>query len=151
MGKTCCLISPLAAHSQHSFTTRLHLKKEILSAVDEGFTIFLSSFEHGAETIFASVIAELKSSGHEIQLVAAISSRASIHKADIDLLNLCDDIHICSRDTNIETTTIRDQYMIDISDLVLFIDHENTIESTSPIFRYAQAKEKNIRIIDIAI
>ena len=147
--KTCCLISPSDPSPNRGFQPRLHLKKAVLAAIDEGYTVFMSNFEHGNSIIFASVVAELKASGQALILKAAIACKAQIHETDLDLLETCDDIHLCSRQMTDESLMIRDRYMVDASDLIFYAHRKGADPFDLSIFQYAQAHDKPIRTLAI--
>lgn len=72
MGKTCCVTGHRDIPEDKRAYVETELKKEVLSAIEDGYTRFISGFAEGVDLIFAAIVAELKAQGRPVFLEAAI-------------------------------------------------------------------------------
>ena len=68
---TCCVTGHWTVPDDRIEFVRARLKEEVLAAINEDFTHFISGFAAGVDLIFAEIVAELKSE-HPITLEAAV-------------------------------------------------------------------------------
>lgn len=69
--KTCCVTGHRNIPLEQTACISDLLRKEILSAIADGYTHFISGFASGADLLFADIVAELKAL-YPITLEAAI-------------------------------------------------------------------------------
>ena len=94
--QTCCATGhrDIPAEKLHIFRERL--QQEILSAIGNGYTHFISGFAVGVDLIFAEIVAELKNE-YSITLEGAIPYPGRMHTPDRTfqrLIKACDTVRI---------------------------------------------------------
>ena len=67
--KTCCVTGHRDIPEDRIAYVEQELRREVLAAIQDGYTRFISGFAEGADLMFAALVAEQK--GHSPQLVLA--------------------------------------------------------------------------------
>ena len=57
-GKTCCVTGHRDISEKQGDYVKQALRHEILSAIEDGYTRFISGFAEGVDLMFASIVAE---------------------------------------------------------------------------------------------
>lgn len=68
----CCVTGHRKVPSNKIDYVKKELQREVLLAIEDGFTHFMSGFAEGVDLHFASIIAELKKENPALYLAAAI-------------------------------------------------------------------------------
>ena len=58
--KTCCVTGHRDIPAEWADIIQKYLRMEIIAAVEDGYTHFISGFAAGADLLFAEIVAELK-------------------------------------------------------------------------------------------
>ena len=58
--KTCCVTGHRDIIEKRIAYVEQELRREIVTAIEEGYTRFISGFEEGADLMFAAIVAEQK-------------------------------------------------------------------------------------------
>lgn len=128
------------------------LKKEILAAVADGYTRFISGFAGGADLIFAALVIELKGQGRPLILEAAIPYADRLKHKDTSLqkmLSLCDTVTVLREEFSRDCYFIRNRYLVDQSSRVIAVYDGRVDGGTSYTLRYADARGKTLRVVSV--
>lgn len=137
----------------------INLKNELLEninlAISEGATHFISGMALGVDMWAAEAIIELKEKGLNITLEAALPHRKqsagwnASHRARYEaILKKCDNITYVSDHYSHYCMMKRNQYMVDLSDLVIAATNDFSGGSGKTVL-YARSKHVPVRIINI--
>ena len=128
------------------------LRKEVLAAIAAGYTRFISGFADGVDLTFAAIVAAEK------KQIAVCSWRPRSHIETVSMLNLpCFKncllvvirVYVQSEKSNRQCYHERNRYMVLSSDRVIAVYDGRSTGGTFYTIRFAQANEKEIRIIEI--
>ena len=59
--KTCCVTGHRNIQEERSSYVEQELRREVLAAIQDGYTRFISGFAEGADLMFAAIVAEPRS------------------------------------------------------------------------------------------
>lgn len=148
--KTCCFTGHRDIPNDKLDYIMADLKKEILTAIEEGFTHFICGFAEGADLLFASIVVELKAE-YDIRLEAAIPYRGRMDTPDKtfqELIKHCDVIGIHSEQYYSGCYMKRNRFMVDHSERVIAVYDGRETGGTAWTVRYARGnKIKAIHVI----
>lgn len=123
------------------------LRQEILAAIEDGYTYFISGFAAGADLLFADIVAELKET-YPITLEAAIPYPGRMKTPDETfqrLIRCCDTVKIHSDSYFKGCYMRRNRYMVDQSQRVVAVYDGRPTGGTAATVRYA--KGKDVRVV----
>lgn len=152
--KTCCVTGHRDIPASQEDYIKGELRKEILLAISEGYTHFISGFAEGVDLYFTEIVVEQKAQNSGITLEAAIPYRKRLSTKDKDfqrLIKLCDAVTV-----NAEAYTgkgvfmNRNKYMVQQSNRVIAVFDGRESGGTEFTIRYARKNELDLRIITIA-
>ncbi|MEG0863223.1 MAG: SLOG family protein [Clostridia bacterium] len=150
MSLNTCMIT---GHRKISLTQIPHIHQEleriIISAVESGYTHFISGFAEGADLLFADIVVELKAR-YPITLEAALPYRNRINTKDCNfqkLITQCDEIGIHSEMNTFNCYKKRNQYMVRNADLIIAVYDGRKSGGTYSTLQYAKILAKPIKII----
>lgn len=145
--KTCCVTGHRNIPEEQMDRIQKLLRQEILAAIEDGYTHFISGFAAGADLLFADIVAELKEI-YPITLEAAIPYPGRMKTPDETfqrLIRCCDTVKIHS-DTYFKGCYMRrNRYMVDQSQRVIAVYDGRPTGGTAATVRYA--KEKDVRVV----
>ena len=145
--KTCCVTGHRDIPEEQMGRIQKLLRQEILAAIEDGYTHFISGFAAGADLLFADIIAELKEI-YPITLEAAIPYPGRMKTPDETfqrLIRCCDTVKIHS-DTYFKGCYMRrNRYLVDQSQRVIAVYDGRPTGGTAATVRYA--KEKDVRVV----
>jgi uncharacterized phage-like protein YoqJ len=150
--RTCCVTGHIRIKNEKLDYVREKLRTEILLAICEGYTHFISGFEEGADLIFAGIVAELKKEGLNITLEAALPYRKCIRSTNIQfqlLLKECNAIGIYNEDYNKNCFINRNRRMIQSSNRLISVYDSQERGDTVFTMIYAQLIGKEVKLIEI--
>ena len=150
--KTCCVTGHRDIPTNKLEYVQDELKKEILQAINDGYTHFISGFAEGVDLIFADIVAELKAENPALTLEAALPYRDRIKTPDRffhRLLAKCNVIGIHSEEYHTSCYMIRNYFMVSQSQLVIAVYDGRKKGGTLATMRYAHTIEKIVRVIKI--
>ena len=129
------------------------LRREILTAIEDGYTHFMSGFADGADLIFAAIVADLKSENAALTLEAAIPYRGRVKtgtKLFHDLLSQCDVIGIHSESYAPGCFHKRNRFMVSASQRVIAVFDGRENGGTRATMRHASLQNKEMKMIDFS-
>lgn len=146
---TCCVTGhrDIPADKIQPIRDRLH--QELLQAIENGYTHFISGFAAGADLLFAELAAELKKT-YPITLEAAVPYPGRMETPDKmfqKLIQTCDIIKIHGEKYSKSCYMNRNRYMVDASSLVIAVHDGRKTGGTAATLRYARKTERTIREI----
>ena len=150
--KTCCVTGHRDVPVGKEQYVEEALRKEVLAAIAAGYTRFISGFADGVDLTFAAIVAAEKKQNSCLQLEAALPYRNRINaKSQLfqELLACCDRVYVQSEKSNRQCYHERNRYMVLSSDRVIAVYDGRSTGGTFYTIRFAQANEKEIRIIEI--
>lgn len=127
------------------------LRSEVLLAIEDGFTNFISGFADGTDLIFADIIVALKGT-YPITLEAAIPYRNRMKALNRDfrrLTNECDTIRVHSEEYLPSCFIKRNRFMVENAERVIAVFDGRDTGGTRATLRYAHALKKDIRVIAV--
>lgn len=145
--KTCCVTGHRDIPAEQMDRIQELLRREILAAIEDGYTHFISGFASGADLLFAEIVVELKDI-YPIALEAAIPYPGRMKTPDETfqrLIRCCNVVKIHS-DTYFKGCYMRrNRYMVDQSQRVIAVYDGRLYGGTAATVWYA--KKKDVRIV----
>lgn len=130
-------------------SVREQLRTEIVRAIQNGYTHYISGFASGIDLYFAEIISELKNA-YNITLEAAIPYRKRLNTKDKDFHRLLLDCNIIGVHSEKYTPACfmkRNRYMVQQSQLVIAVYDGRQSGGTLATMGYALTLGKDIKII----
>ena len=149
--QTCCVTGHRDIPSNKAGEIQAKLRQEVLNAIKEGYTHFISGFAAGTDLIFAEVVAELKRE-YPITLEAAIPYPGRLNTPDTTfhrLIKECDLVKVHSALYSKSCYMVRNRYMVDSSALVIAVHDGRKTGGTAATIRYARKSECVVREINL--
>ena len=144
--KTCCVTGHRDISEQKKETITRLLRQEILKAIADGYTHFISGFATGADLLFADIVVQLKAV-YPITLEAAIPYPGRMKTPDKTfqrLIQCCDEVKIHSSAYFKGCYMRRNRYMVDQSQRIIAVYDGRSTGGTAATLRYAKGKEIQI-------
>ena len=151
--KTCCVTGHRDIPAELADRIRELLRQEILQAIGDGYTHFISGFAAGADLLFAEILAELKEA-YPITLEAAIPYPGRMKTPDKTfqrLIRCCDTVRIHSEVYFKGCYMRRNRYMVDQSQRVIAVYDGRPYGGTAATVRYASRKEVHMVWISLPL
>ncbi len=148
---TCCVTGHRDIPENKTEAVRDFLRREILFAIGDGYTHFISGFAAGTDLIFAELVAEMKET-YPITLEAAVPYRSRMYTSNKTfrrLINLCDVIKVHSEEYSKTCYMVRNRYMVDSSNRVIAVYDGREAGGTAATVNYARKFGKEIAFIDL--
>ena len=145
--KTCCVTGHRDIPEERTDVIREYLYYEVISAIEDGYTHFISGFAAGADLLFADIVVELKEVC-PIMLEAAIPHPGRMKtpdKAFQRLIRCCDVVKIHSDSYSKDCYMRRNRYMVNQSQRVIAVCDGRSTGGTADTVRYA--KGKDVRVV----
>ena len=149
--KTCCVTGHRDIPAEQMDRIQKLLRQEILAAIEDGYTHFISGFAAGADLLFADIVAELEEVCF-ITLEAAIPYPGRMKTPDKTfqrLIRCCDTVKICSDSYSKDCYMRRNRYMVDQSQRVIAVYDGRERGGTLFTMRYAHSIGREVREIRI--
>ncbi len=127
------------------------LHNEVIKAIDDGFSTFISGMAKATDLYFASIVASLKAS-HHLTLVAAIPYRRRLHTPDPlfqDILSCCDIVEVVSEGYTQSCYARRNRFMLLHSKRLIAVYDGRQNGGTYSTIMLAGSTGKDIRLIKI--
>ena len=150
--KTCCVTGHRDIPEKRIAYVEQELRREILTAIEEGYTRFISGFAEGADLMFASIVAEQKKNHPDLFLEAAIPYAGRLktkNKLFHELLGICNEVKVVCQEYAHSCFMQRNRYMVGESRRVIAVydgrDHGGTLFT----MRYAHMLGREVRVIQV--
>lgn len=141
--KTCCVTGHRDIPEEQMARIQELLHREILKAIEDGYTHFISGFAAGADLLFADIVAELRKI-YPITLEAAIPYPGRMKTPDETfqrLIRCCDTVKIHSAGYFKGCYGRRNRYMVNQSQRVIAVYDGRPTGGTAATVRYAGGKD----------
>ena len=145
--KTCCVTGHRDIPAEQMDRIQELLRGEILAAIKDSYTRFISGFAAGADLLFAEIVVALKEI-YPITLEAAIPYPGRMKtpdKAFQRLIRCCDVVKIHSDSYSKDCYMRRNRYMVNQSQRVIAVYDGRSTGGTAATVRYA--KGKDVRVV----
>lgn len=149
---TCCVTGHRKISSEKIEFIAAELRREILSAIDDGYTHFISGFAEGVDLLFAEQLVQLQAEGHKITLEAAIPYRGRMRSKDPQFMRLiehCSILGITAEEYSKSCYINRNRKMVQLSSRVIAVFDGRDGGGTAFTICYARVMERDVRIISI--
>lgn len=150
--KSCCVTGHRQISAEKLQYTEQQLREEIVRALTDGYTHFISGFADGADLIFSGIVAEIKNEIKTVTLEAAIPYRNRLKnsgKLFNDLLIKCDAIGVHSEKYNADCYKHRNRFMVNNSGRVIAVYDGRKKGGTLYTLDYAHQLGREVYIISI--
>lgn len=150
--RVCCVTGHRDIPAEKLEYVKEELHKEILQAVEDGYTHFISGFSEGADLLFASIVADLIADNPELRLEAAIPYRSRLNTTNElfrQLIGVCKIVGVHSEKYNRNCFMKRNQFMVSQAQRVIAVYDGREKGGTFFTIRCAYTQKRDIRIIHI--
>lgn len=150
--KTCCVTGHRDIPMDRIAYVGQELRREVLNAIEDGYTRFLSGFAEGADLIFAEIVAEEKKYHPELILEAAIPYAGRLKTKDgkfHDLLRVCNAVKVECQSYAPSCFMRRNRYMAGQAQRVIAVYDGRERGGTLFTMRYAHTLGKEVRLIKV--
>ena len=146
--KTCCITGHRDFPAEKTEVIKEELYYEILIAVADGYTHFISGFAKGIDLLFASIVAELMAQHPALTLEAALPCRNRLDTTDIlfhRLLEKCSEITVHSEEYSPGCFKKRNRHLVSQSQRVIAVYDGRETGGTYFTMRYALETETGFK------
>ncbi len=150
--KTCCVTGHRDIPAERMAHVAQELRREVLAAMEDGYTRFISGFAEGPELLFAAIVAEQKERNPELFLEAAIPYAGLMKTKNQQfhaLLRACHGVKIVCKEYEPSCFMQRNRYMAGESQRIIAVydgrDHGGTLFT----MRCAHTLGKGVRVIRV--
>ena len=150
--KTCCVTGHRDIPVERLAYVEYQLRQEILSAIKDGYTQFISGFAEGTDLIFAAIVAEQKHHYPNLFLEAAIPYAGRMKTKNHqfhELLQACDGIMTVCEKYTASCFMQRNRHMVRESQRVIAVYDGREKGGTLFTMRYVHTLGKEVRVIQI--
>ena len=152
MGKTCCVTGHRTIPSESVEAVEAELRAEVMLAIDDGYTHFISGFARGTDLMFMKVLAGEKVKNPALVLEAAIPYAGRLNTPDKlfhELIELCDIVEVKCENYAPSCFMIRNRSMVDNSQRVIAVYDGRNKGGTAWTVKYARKQNREIRLIKL--
>lgn len=150
--KVCCVTGHRDIPIDRAVYVEQALRREVLAAIEDGYTRFISGFAEGTDLMFAAIVAEQKEYIPNLYLEAALPYAGRIktkNKQFHDLLRICDEVTVVCQEYTLSCFMRRNRYMAVKSQRVIAVYDGRDRGGTLYTMRYAHTLEKEVRVIEV--
>ncbi len=150
--KSCCVTGHRDIAVDKISLVERKLRKEIITAISDGYTDFFSGFAPGVDILFGKLVVELQKKHPKITLNAALPYPTWMKYRRMEeqkLLTHCVSIGVHSPKYNPNCFLVRNHFMINSCERLIAVYDGRTKGGTVNTMRYAAALKRDIRNINI--
>ena len=153
-GKTCCVTGHRDLPQKEINHVKTALRREIDSAVADGFTRFMSGFADGVDQYFAEIVLEKKKTNLALELIAVIPYQKRLDSLmakgrTYEMLEACADVVVMQEKYHPSVYSHRNRYMVKHSDRVIAVYDGREKGGTVRTIRFAHQMKKVLREIPV--
>ncbi|XBX06561.1 SLOG family protein [Enterocloster clostridioformis] len=154
--KTCCVTGHRDIPDEQIDVVKYALRREIVKAVSDGYTGFMTGFANGADQYFAEIVLELQSKNPGLKLIAALPYRKRMdslcQKEHTNaLLDACAEVIVIQEEYRPNVYAKRNRYMVEHSDRVIAVYDGREKGGTVKTIRFAHQFRKELREIPVGL
>lgn len=150
--KTCCVTGHRDIPTERIAYVKQELRREVQTAIQEGYTRFISGFAEGADLMFAAIVAEGKKQYPNLSLEAAIPYAGRMktpNKQFHELLRSCDGIKVECQQYVSSCFMQRNRYMVQEAQRVIAVYDGRVRGGTLFTMRYAHTLGREVHVINV--
>ena len=153
-GKTCCVTGHRDIPAEQIGYIKKSLEQEVVRAISDGFTCFISGFACGIDLLFAEIVSERIAKNPALKLIAAIPYRRrldTLQKSERTrvLIDLCAEIYVAAEEYHPSVYAKRNRYMVEQSDRVIAVYDGREKGGTVETIRLAHTMKRELKEIPI--
>ncbi len=152
--KTCCVTGPRNIGADKVEYVKQELRNEILQAINDGYTHYISGFSEGVDLWFAEIVLKLKKENPTLTLEAAIPYRKRLlllfeNSFAKEILFQCHIIGVYCEEYNRHCFMNRNRFIVRNSSRLIAVYDRQSRDGTMFTIRAAAMMERDARIIEI--
>lgn len=152
--KTCCVTGHRDIPDEQIDAVKYALRREIVKAVSDGYTGFMTGFADGADQYFAEMVVKLQEDFPDLRLIAVLPYRKRIASLESKeqtkvLLHACADVIVIQEEYKPNVYSKRNRYMVEHSDRVIAVYDGREKGGTVNTIRFTHALKKELREIPV--
>lgn len=153
--RTCCVTGHRQLKDDKIEYVKTELYGEVLLAIENGYTHFISGFAESVDLYFAEIVIELKNKNNNcssITLEAAIPYRKRLNtpnKLFKKLIEQCDKVTVISENYSTDCYMKRNKYMVEQSERVIAVFDGREKSGTAATMRFARTNKRELHTIQI--
>ena len=150
--KTCCVTGHREISKDCMNYVKQELHRQVISAIEDGYTRFLCGFAEGTDLMFAAIVAEEMEHHPDLFLEAAIPYAGRIKTKNQqfhELLRACNGVKIVCEEYEHSCFMQRNRYMAGESQRVIAVYDGRDRGGTLFTMRYAHTLGKEVRVIRV--
>ena len=153
-GKTCCVTGHRDLPQKEINHVKAALRREIDSAVADGFIRFMSGFADGVDQYFAEIVLEKKKTNPALELIAVIPYQKRLDSLmeksrTYEMLEACADVVVMQEEYHPSVYSHRNRYMVDRSSLLIAVYDGTPKGGTMNTLAYALRQGVETIILDV--
>ena len=154
--KTCCVTGHRDIPDEQIDAVKYALRREIVKAVSDGYTGFMTGFANGADQYFAEIVVILQKDFPELRLIAVLPYRKRMdslcQKEHTNaLLDACAEVIVIQDEYRPNVYAKRNRYMVEHSDRVIAVYDGREKGGTVKTIRFAHQFRKELREIPVGL
>lgn len=154
MGKTCCVTGHRDIPAEQIDNVKYALRREIIKAVSDGYTGFMTGFADGVDQYFAEIVVKLQADFPDLRLIAVLPYRKRVDSLEAReqtkaLLRACADVITIQEDYKPNAYAKRNRYMVEHSDRVIAVYDGREKGGTVNTIRLTHRLKKELREIPV--
>lgn len=150
--KICCMAGHRDIPTGKLDYVKESLQKEIIRAMENGYTHFISGFEEGVGLLSASIVAGLITENPTLTLEAAIPYRNRLNTANElfrRLIGKCNIVGVHSETYSPNCFMKRNRFMVSQAQCVIVVYDGREKGGTFFTIRYAYSQKRDVKVIKI--
>ena len=154
--RTCCVTGHRDLPQREINHVKAALRQEIVKAIADGFTCFMSGFAEGVDQYFAEIVLEMRKSNPALELVAVIPYQKRLDslrekKWTYEMLEECADVVVIRDEYQPSVYSHRNRYMVEHSDRVIAVYDGREKGGTAGTIRFTHVLKKELREIPVGV
>lgn len=154
MEKTCCVTGHRDIPAEQTEHIKYALRREIIKAVSDGYTRFMTGFADGADQYFAEIVVKLQEDFPDLRLIAVLPYRKRVDSLEARaqtkaLLHACTDVVVIQDEYTPNVYAKRNRYMVERSNRVIAVYDGREKGGTVNTIRLAHRLKKELREIPV--
>ena len=154
--RTCCVTGHRDLPQREINHVKAALRQEIVKAIADGFTCFMSGFAEGVDQYFAEIVLEMRNSNPALELVAVIPYQKRLDslrekKWTYEMLEECADVVVIRDEYQPSVYSHRNRYMVEHSDRVIAVYDGREKGGTAGTIRFTHVLKKELREIPVGV
>ena len=154
MEKTCCVTGHRDIPAEQTEHIKYALRREIIKAISDGYTGFMTGFADGADQYFAEIVVKLQADFPDLRLIAVLPYRKRVDSLEARaqtkaLLRACADVVVIQEEYTPNAYAKRNRYMVERSDRVIAVYDGREKGGTVNTIRLTHRLKKELREIPV--